>query len=395
MRRLFLGIGILAALASGSAALAPAAAAQDNGLILDCENVVLNRDGSVNQEKTTRCGVNDFVAQFVRLAQWGLTIVVFLAALMLVYGGFEFITAGGRAAKISSGQNIISGTVIGLIVSLSAYVIINFSVGAVTGTKTSTNPFTAIATVFGGADIQDKALTRPFSGNDEVTPSGCRASWATNCSNQVYCADPVNQDLDGDIAQMQSELINIGCACELTGCFDARTVTCVRRFQIANNLVPSGVVDQPTATALAQPTSQTCWSNEAKISAVLNALPSPTASVSGKNRTNVGCCVVHKTVSGTPTPLYCINDISERACAALGPNYIYAVGEQCAKSIKTKDLCGFCRSVDNFCFQEAGKYWCENVVKDPDSGIPYTFQPGVCLGGGICKGGCVETLKTQ
>lgn len=370
----------------------PTAVAQsaDEGLIIECDRA--GADGTVSN----RCGVEEFVAQFVRLAQWGLTIVVFLAVLMLVYGGFEFITAGGRQSKISSGQNIISGTVIGLMISLSAYVIINFVVGAITDTKTSPNPFTAIATVFGGRTIDNTSITKPFSGIDDhlATPT-CRTNWNTTCHSEVYCADEAQIGLTGPVAKIQARLNTLGCGCGVDGCFGKATAQCVRRFQIANDIIPTGTVNAETEAKMALAAPQRCdeAAAAARINTILSVVPAtvlPSSSIS----TEVGCCVVRAQLDGAATPLYCINDQSERACAALGSDYLYVKGQQCAAANETKSLCGFCRSIDSYCFEEVGKYWCDNVVKDPDTGVPYVFEDGVCRGGGICAGECVDALRT-
>lgn len=396
MRRFALCLAVVACLFGGISSLTQTAQAQtQEGLILDCDNVVLNpTDGTVDKSKTTRCGVNDFVAQFVSLAQWGLTIVVFLGVLMMVYAGFEFITAGGRAAKISSGQNIITGTVIGIAISMTAYVIINFSIGAITGTKTSTNPFTAIATVFDNPKNEDSAnLVKPFSGvDDQKGAPSCRTTWNTLCSNEIYCADEAQMGLNGTVAATQSKLKSLGCGCAVDGCFGPNTAQCVRRFQVANDIVPSGVITSATETALMQANPQRCDGQvvKAKINAVLNQLPATTLPSVNLSQ-DIGCCVVQKNVAGAATPLYCMNDVSERSCAALGSGYIFARGEGCASAATTRTLCGYCRDIEDYCFEEVGEYWCSTVT----AGTTFSFQGGVCRGGGICPGGCDEALKTQ
>ncbi|GEM_PF-2260804 len=372
--------------------------AKSKGLIIECDRAVTNPDGTVNEEKTKRCGVEQFVNQFVVLGQYGITIVIFLAALMLVYGGFEFITAGGRQSKISSGQNIITGTVIGLLISFSAYVIINFAVGAITGTKTSTNPFTAISTVFNNPKNEDvKNLVKPFSGEGAVTSSTCREDWDSSCSNHILCVDPVGED-SGVITSAQARLNNVGCGCGKTdGCFGEQTLTCVRRFQVANGLVPSGTLDQATSDKLYEASPIRCDGvAKPEIDATLAALPKPTDNVSGTSTGTEGCCVIQKNVSGATTPLYCINNLDQRACAALGGVAKFVPGVQCAASGETNTLCGFCRTPDDFCIEEVGQYWCTAVAKNASTGgtLPITFEKGVCRGGGVCAQGCDDTLKT-
>ncbi|MBI3573358.1 MAG: hypothetical protein HY092_04120, partial [Candidatus Kerfeldbacteria bacterium] len=98
----------------------------NSGLAIDCEHFSANTN--------TSCQIDDFLNQFVVLSEYGLGLVGVLAVLMFVYGGFQYITAGGRASKVDEGTRVIQGTLIGIIISLIAYVIINFAVGAVTGT---------------------------------------------------------------------------------------------------------------------------------------------------------------------------------------------------------------------------------------------------------------------
>lgn len=366
------------------------------GLIQECDRAVIGKDGTVTS--INRCGVEDFVNQFVVLGQYGITIVVFLATLMLVYGGFEFITAGGRQSKISSGQNIITGTVIGLIISFSAYVIINFTVGAITGTKTSTNPFTAISTVFGGRTVEGTNLNKPFSGDGAVTSSTCREEWDSSCSDHILCVDPPGED-SGTITSAQQRLNSFGCGCgqKIDGCFGEQTLTCVRRFQIANRLVPTGTLNQATLSKLNEANPTICNGGaKAEIDAVLAALPKPTAQVSGKSNDTNGCCVIQKNISGANVPLYCINDLNERACAGLGGIAEFVPGEQCAASEKTNTLCGFCRTADDQCIEEVGQYWCTSVAKDSaGSALPITFEKGVCRGGGVCGQSCTDTLRVN
>lgn len=371
-----------------------AAQSSGSGLIIDCDRADIINGGNATVQN--RCDIEDFVQQFVRLGQYGITIVVFLAALMLVYGGFEFITAGGRQTKISSGQNIISGTVIGLIISFSAYVIINFSVGAITGTQTSTNPFTAIATVFGRPDQKSAGLTKPFSGDGAENTPRCREEWDTSCSNHILCADPAGEN-SGPVSDTQARLNQLGCGCgDVDSCYGEQTLTCVRRFQIANSLVPTGTVNAETSQAMGQNGATRCdgAATAAQITATLAALPRPTANVADVDSTTTGCCVVQKAINSVDlAPLYCINDLNKQACAALGSNYFFVEGKQCAADSETIPKCGFCRTADDFCIQEVGQYWCTNVAKDTASSVPITFEKGVCAPGGVCAQGCDTTLK--
>ena len=54
-----------------------------------------------------------------------LTIVIPLAAVMIIYGGFVLLTSGGDAKKISQGRNIMTAAVVGVIIVFSARALVN------------------------------------------------------------------------------------------------------------------------------------------------------------------------------------------------------------------------------------------------------------------------------
>ena len=58
---------------------------------------------------------------------WGMSIV---AILVLIYGGFLYITAGGEAEKAEKGKKAIIGAVIGIIIIMLSYTVFNVSIGA-------------------------------------------------------------------------------------------------------------------------------------------------------------------------------------------------------------------------------------------------------------------------
>lgn len=54
-----------------------------------------------------------------------------LAVLFIIVGAARYITSNGEQAKISQAKNTIIYAVIGLIISLSAFTIVQFAIGAV------------------------------------------------------------------------------------------------------------------------------------------------------------------------------------------------------------------------------------------------------------------------
>lgn len=377
--------------------------------ILDYLDCNLTIPGGINRA----CGVADFLNLFVYLAQWGLSIVAVLAVGMLVYGGFQFLVAGGRSSKIDEGKRVIVGTFVGVIISLTAYVIINFAISAITGTSTSLNPFAGpVATVFGGKENPSDAfitvggqkikITRPFSGKTATGSTtnvpACRqanSNWQRGCTTlQAYCADDGTSGT-GRISNIQTALnTTFTCDCGTTdGCFGDQTINCVRRFQIANNLPPTGLVDSATNQLLAQPSqARGCGTDLGGYTAkdVVAVFPVPTPENAATAPTSSpGCCVVQT----GDNPLYCLDQLSAQGCAALGAETSFFSGVYCASSPLSPEQCGYCSatssptcSASNGCFQEVSKYWCENVAHQRlDPSVvgppgPLNFQPNRCSG---------------
>lgn len=52
-----------------------------------------------------------------------------LSVIMIIYGGFRYVTSGGESSGVQSAKNTILYAVIGLIVSVLAFAIANFAVG--------------------------------------------------------------------------------------------------------------------------------------------------------------------------------------------------------------------------------------------------------------------------
>lgn len=61
-----------------------------------------------------------------RIVNWFLFIVGAIAVIMLIYGGFKYITSAGDASNVTAAKNTILYAVIGLIVVVLAGTIVNF-----------------------------------------------------------------------------------------------------------------------------------------------------------------------------------------------------------------------------------------------------------------------------
>ena len=62
-------------------------------------------------------------------------VVGIIAVIMIVVGGLRYVLSGGDASGISGAKNTILYAVVGLVVAILAYAIVNFAIGAVTGSS--------------------------------------------------------------------------------------------------------------------------------------------------------------------------------------------------------------------------------------------------------------------
>jgi len=50
--------------------------------------------------------------------------------LMMVYGGFLFLTSSGNSSQIDKGKNVMVGAIIGIVIVFTAYTLVQFLLGA-------------------------------------------------------------------------------------------------------------------------------------------------------------------------------------------------------------------------------------------------------------------------
>lgn len=68
---------------------------------------------------------------FSRITNTILYIVGIIAVIMLVLGGIRYILSGGDSKKVTDAKNTIMYAIIGLIIAVFSYAIVNFVIGAI------------------------------------------------------------------------------------------------------------------------------------------------------------------------------------------------------------------------------------------------------------------------
>jgi len=97
------------------------------------------------------CGnyeVIDFISLAVNASQWILGMVGALSLIMFIYGGFTFLISAGSSENITKAKNILTASVIGLIIVFSSWLIIKFVIGTMglnwDGTTNEMQPVTIV-----------------------------------------------------------------------------------------------------------------------------------------------------------------------------------------------------------------------------------------------------------
>lgn len=149
-------------------------------------------------------GLNDFLSLATWAAKWILGIVGSLTLLMLVYGGFVFLTSAGSNEKVGEAKKIITAAVIGLIIVFSSAMIIRF-VSTSLGLSWSGEQLTISSsqtTTGGVAKATDSTCTNyktstgetlgslGFSCVDSATAGYCLNGLCPNEGNNIKCCAP-------------------------------------------------------------------------------------------------------------------------------------------------------------------------------------------------------------
>ncbi len=138
------------------------------------------------------CTVEQMMGVIGKAAQFLLGIVGSVTLLLFIYGGFVWLTSGGKPDRIEKGKTIIIQTVIGLAIVFGAYVGINFLVKALgaeipVGTKTGS-----------GARGEDCVSKHPDwlctnINNRPQKEEGCEAGLCPGPAN-IMCCGPVTDE---------------------------------------------------------------------------------------------------------------------------------------------------------------------------------------------------------
>lgn len=117
-------IAAIVALAFAAAVVLPATGfAQDIDGSLNCGANLEFRPGGGCAPVQQDTNVNDMIATIINVFS---VIVGVVAVIMIIYGGFRYITSGGDSGNVGTAKNTILYAVVGLIIVALAQVIVQF-----------------------------------------------------------------------------------------------------------------------------------------------------------------------------------------------------------------------------------------------------------------------------
>ena len=83
------------------------------------------------------CGTEDIVPLVDGVVRFLITILSALAVIVMVYAGFQMVTSGGDETKWRQAKGMFTNVVIGIIIVLAAWLIVDTILEVVTGTGLS------------------------------------------------------------------------------------------------------------------------------------------------------------------------------------------------------------------------------------------------------------------
>ena len=95
-----------------------------NKVITEC-NMPLDKDTPTGNKS-----VMDIVKNVINVV---LGLVGIVAVVVIIIGGFTFLTSQGDAAKVAKGRNTLLYGVVGMVIAILAFAIVNFVLGGVFG----------------------------------------------------------------------------------------------------------------------------------------------------------------------------------------------------------------------------------------------------------------------
>lgn len=119
-------IAVVASLAFGFSVLfaaLPALAANDASKQAACDAIGGTYSNGTCSDGSAKAQPQDLINEIITIFSW---VVGAISVIMLIFGGFKYVTSGGDSGKITSAKNTIVYALIGLVIVALSQVLVNF-----------------------------------------------------------------------------------------------------------------------------------------------------------------------------------------------------------------------------------------------------------------------------
>jgi hypothetical protein len=123
MKRLTMVIATLALSFGVLFSAVPALAATDASKQAACEAIGGTYSGGTCSDGSAKAQPQDLISEIITIFSW---VVGAISVIMLIFGGFKYVTSGGDSGKITSAKNTIVYALVGLVIVALSQVIVNF-----------------------------------------------------------------------------------------------------------------------------------------------------------------------------------------------------------------------------------------------------------------------------
>lgn len=124
--RMILALTAFVAMLSPAALITAPVYAADDSVIQDnlCAGAKLDvTDPNCTQTQEAPEKVNEIIATVIRIFS---IVVGFVSVIMIIVGGFQYITSGGASDKVTTAKNTILFAIVGLVIVALAQIIVQF-----------------------------------------------------------------------------------------------------------------------------------------------------------------------------------------------------------------------------------------------------------------------------
>ncbi|MFA5820547.1 MAG: hypothetical protein WC873_00290 [Candidatus Gracilibacteria bacterium] len=96
---------------------------------------ILNPTDNPDAVSTATGGASSLRQLVLTMVNYFLGFLGLIAVLMVIFGGVTYVTAAGKDDAVEKGKKIIMYALVGLVIVLLSFVVVNFILGAGTGTE--------------------------------------------------------------------------------------------------------------------------------------------------------------------------------------------------------------------------------------------------------------------